>query len=562
MKFKTVGSIAAFLCGCVLAFGAAAPATAVSAQDTAAQPPAAKTGKAFPSTPNEVLQVRASVIQGTDQQLRKVCEGKTLDFNLRDYNLLEDAVLWMGSYTRPLSEIERRKRILEFLLENGCRPDPASVGGLSPVVKTVVNDHKDFFDLFVQYGVDLTACDAAGKNVTDYIMDALSTMGKPPRLDAYYAEKLPPPNDAVFMAIRWSDLAALETALRDPEKRKLMNVPDKDGRTMLYYALRLNHPKPDIVRTLLEAGAALDKVSIRPGQTALDFVMMPEGSMGHKPDPKQIEIVPVLWEYRERLSDRDWLLAASRAVKLKNTDLFVFFLDHGLDPEKVDRENHTPAKVAYEYGTKEMVEAMDRKGFKKPFWAAVKWNDVALVQEYIDDGIDVNQDGMYWAVKSNLPDMVELMLANGAYAKGEDYIGTTRGNPLRTAVDDLPDGAAVVETLLKHGFKAEYPSNPEKPDWLHDSALAHALFEKKYKTARLLVQYGARKDLRITIHRTSRTGLDASTHPTIVEYFHDSPEAMAAIGEDGVVYHVETAAEKAGMYLSLPSRIYHFFFGP
>ena len=562
MKHKSVSTIAALLCGGVIAFGAAAPAPAVSAQDASAQTPAAQTGKTFPSTPNEVLQVRACVTQGNEQQLREACEGKTLNLNLRDYNLLADAVLWMGSYARPVSEIERRKRILEFLLEHGCRPDPSSVGGLSAIVKTVVNDHRDFFDLFVQYGVDLTACDNTGKNVTDYIMDALATNGKPPTLASYYAEKLPPPNDAVFMAIRWSDLAALETALRDPEKRKLVNVPDKDGKTMLYYALRLNHPKPDIVRALLDAGAALDKVSVRPEKTALDFVMMPEGSMGYKPEPKQMEIIPVLWEYRERLSDRDWRLAASRAVKVRNTDLFVFFLDHGLDPEKVDRESHTPAKIAYEQGTKEMVEAMDRKGLKKPFWAAVKWNDVALVQEYIDDGIDVNQDGMYWAVKSNLPDMVELLFANGAYDKPEDYAGTSRGNPLRTAVEDLPDGAAVVETLLKHGFKAEYPRNPENPDWLHDSALAQALFDRKYKTAKLLVQYGARKDLRITIHRTSRTGLDASTHPTIVEYFRDRPEAMEAIGEDGVVYQVERAAEKAAEKLSLPSRIYHFFFGP
>ena len=164
---------------------------------------------------------------------------------------------------------------------------------------------------------------------------------------------------------------------------------------MLYYTLRLNHPKPDIVRALLDAGASLDMVSIRPAKTALDFVMMPEGSMGHKPEPKQIEIIPVLWEYRERLPDRDWRLAASRAAKLQNTDLFVFFLDQGLDPEMVDRENHTPANIAYQFGTKEMVEAMDRKGFQKPFWAAVKWNDVALVREYIDDGIDVNQDGLF-----------------------------------------------------------------------------------------------------------------------------------------------------------------------
>ncbi|MBR6241216.1 MAG: hypothetical protein IKQ82_07135 [Lentisphaeria bacterium] len=562
MKHKSVSTIAAILCGTVIAFGAFAPAPAVSALDTSVQTSAAQTGKTFPSTPNEVVLVRACVTQGNEQQLREACEGKTLDFNLKDYNLLEDAVLWMGSYARPVSEVERRKRILEFLLENGCRPDPGSVGGLSAVVKTVVNDHRDFFDLFIKYGVDLTACDATGKNVTDYIMDALSTKGKPPRLDAYYADRLPPPNDAVFMAIRWSDLAALETALRDPEKRKLVNVPDKDGKTILYYALRLNHPKPDIVRALLDAGAALDKVSVRPEKTALDFVMMPEGSMGYKPEPKQMEIIPVLWEYRERLSDRDWRLAASRAVKVRNTDLFVFFLNHGLDLDKVDRENHTPAKIAFEQGTKEMVEAMDRKGLKKPFWAAVKWNDVALVQEYIDDGIDVNQDGMYWAVMSNLPDMVELLFANGAYDKPEDYAGTSRGNPLRTAVEKLPDGAAVVETLLKHGFKAEYPNDPEKPDWLHDSALAQALFDRKYKTARLLVQYGARKDLRITIHRTSRTGLDASTHPTIVEYFRDRPEAMEAIGEDGVVYQVERAAEKAAEKLSLPSRIYHFLFGP
>ena len=88
------------------------------------------------------------------------------------------------------------------------------------------------------------------------------------------------------------------------------------------------------------------------------------------------------------------------------------------------------------------------------------------------------------------------------------------------------------------------------------------MFDRKYKTARLLVKYGARKDLRITIHRKSVTGLDASTYPTIVEYFHDSPKAMEAIGEDGVVYHIETAAEKTRMYIEAPFRILQFLFGP
>ena len=70
MNQKKGYTIAAIICGCVIAFGAAAPAPAVSAQDASAQGTASQTGKTFPSTPNEVVLVRACVTQGNEQQLR------------------------------------------------------------------------------------------------------------------------------------------------------------------------------------------------------------------------------------------------------------------------------------------------------------------------------------------------------------------------------------------------------------------------------------------------------------------------------------------------------------
>ena len=67
---------------------------------------------------------------------------------------------------------------------------------------------------------------------------------------------------------------------------EFINVPDKDGNTMLYYALLFNHPNPDIVRALLEAGAEMELVTSQCYDSALMTLTRPSATSGRAGSPR------------------------------------------------------------------------------------------------------------------------------------------------------------------------------------------------------------------------------------------------------------------------------------
>jgi len=176
-----------------------------------------------------------------------------------------------------------------------------------------------------------------------------------------------------------------------------------------------------------------------------------------------------------------------------------------------------------------------------------------------------SESGLNFAVLAGLPDMAELMIQNGAYTQPEDYYKNGKAYPLRTAVERLPDGSPIVEILMKHGFKAEYPVDSANPNWGFDSALAWALLEHHYKTAKNLTQYGARTDIEVRVtygEEETLNGTFINKMGTLAERYWNDPDALDAIGyRKDVIDHTRDAAHDAAMFVTVPFRVLKYLFG-
>ena len=545
-----------------------------------------KTRDTYPATQKDIMTVSEMIRVGSPKGLLKLCEGKTdLDFSVQDGTLLRKAMS-PGSPNSGLQNTNAERLIVaEFLLKNGCAPLLATDVGVACAATAVSSNNIDMFLLLQKYGFDVNRADSSGRNVTDYVLDAFdhatpqldsaltTRIVSTPTLDPFFNGKLPEGRLALFRAVRRNDLEGVRNAIREKRGIEFINVPDKDGNTMLYYALRPEHPNPDIVRALLEAGAEMESVTSHYSyDSALMTLTRPSETSGSQTKlPKQMEIVPILWEYRDRCPEREWQRMACVAAETKNTDLFEFFMKNGLDPQKEGwMMGRTPAESAWRDGTKEMVALLDKMRIQKPFWAAVKWNDIALVKEYIREGVDVNRNmGLHYAVLSDLPAMAELLILNGAYIEPEEYRKylPNCGYPLTTAVERVRDGAAVVEVLMKYGFKPEHPKDPAKPDWNWDSDLVHALWQQKYDTAKIMVKYGARTDLIVPVQYMwgeTLSGFPKVENGTLAERFRKYPDALDAIGySPGVFDYIGDTVHDAAMAVMSPIRLFNcLVYGP
>ena len=539
----------------------------------------------YPLTQSEILQVLQSIEYGRNVFDLCARQDKELDFNVDNGRLLLVAIfdpsLCDNSNGIPASQkIATKLSVVEFLLKNGGAEILETDAGVACAAAAVTRNNIDAFNLLLKYGYDLKRTDKSGRNVTDYVLDELekpmpaSSRGKTGfrtgrKLDPFFAEKLPEANLGLFRAVRKNDVAAVEKAVREKRGIEFINEMDKDHKKLLYYALAPEHPNPDIVRALLEGGAELSSVgSYLDVTTVLDFVVR----------EKKNEVLPVLWEFRDRLSEEKWIWGFVRAAKVKNEEAFRFFLDHGFDPYVCLAPREAPALIVYLNGTKEMVDMLDRKGLKKPFWAAVKWNDLDLAKEYVTSGVDVNDGkmrlpvvagpGVYEpymdrmlfgsadggipllaAVEAGNLEMTELLLQNGAFTKPEDYFSRKATYPIIPAVKS-GNSAAMTELLLKYGFKPDYPKTPGDRDAERTSALFLALKTHHLKTARILVQYGARKD--VTASRSFEHGFGNKT-VTLHDYYIDDPLALEAMDDSkGILDFAEEYSRDALWYLSLP----------
>ena len=489
-------------------------------------------GDTFPKTEEEINLVEDLIVGAEYEELLKLCEGKNLDFNVNatmgtskaQVPLLSRAIERYPQY-RDQYFLERKNKIFEFVLNHGGAAAIPTEMGASCVAEAAMTNNKTVFDLLVKNGFDFNQKIPNGKTVLEYLLEQ-NIKVDPDIMGKIKAATRP----SLFTLVREGNADGLKKALEDEENRAAVNTPIEPtgggvaGKTVLEYALdpKDGFPHTETVKTLLAAGATFKERNI-------SGLML----------SKQEHLLPLFWEYRDRMSGEDWDKCFNEAALYRNTDAFKFFLEKGLDPEKKENSasTRTPRFNAYLQGTQEMVEMLEARGFKKPFWAAIRWNDLDLVKEYLAAGADVNEADnvsrskpIMLALSTGNLKMAELLLEHGVKVSPDDYRRAGDHYPVEIAA-----GAGLtkmVELLLKHGFVPDFPKTPGDTEHPYQSsALYMALRQKHYETAKVLLQYGARTDLTMKDKVwDSSEKKRVEKELTLKEIFQNDPEALKVLG--------------------------------
>ncbi|MBQ7731156.1 MAG: ankyrin repeat domain-containing protein [Lentisphaeria bacterium] len=491
-----------------------------------------QSGETFPKTPEEIKLVEDLIISAKYEDLLKLCEGKDLDFNVNatmgtskvQVPLLSRAIEQSPQY-RDQYFLERKNKIFEFVLNHGGAAAIPTERGAACVADAARTNNKTVFDLLVKNGFDFNQKIPNGKTVLEYLLEQ-NIKVDPEIMGRIQAGTRP----SLFTLVREGNADELKKALEDEENRAAVNTPIEPtgggvaGKTLLEYALspKDGFPHTETVKTLLAAGAKFKEKNI-------SGLML----------SKQEHLLPLFWEYRDRMSGEDWDKCFNYAALYRNTDAFKFFLEKGLDPEKPENSvsTRTPRFNAYLQGTQEMVDMLEARGFKKPFWAAIMWNDLELVKEYLDAGADVNEADkvsrskpIMHALSDSHLEMAELLLEHGVKVSPDDYRRAGEHYPVEIAAHG--GQTKIMDLLLKHGFVPDFPKTPG--DTKHprqSSALYIALLHKHYETAKLLLKYGARTD--VTDEKTvfdREQGKSVKIDAGLEELFKNDPEALKVLG--------------------------------
>ena len=562
---------------------AAAPpadnAAASAADNAAASASAEESDEVLPRTPEEAALMERIIMDAQYDEVVRLCAGKKVDFGAKARYPLLFAAVERYPQNRDQYFLERKVQIMKFMLENGGADLVRTDIGFLCVEAAVQSNNKEVFDLFLQYGYNLNMKDARGKTVLDY------ALAWPDQIDPEIMNKLRSVAPAsLFSLVRLSDAEGLRKALQNGENLEAINKWDSRSHSLLYYAAESGRNSfgeqvfapagPDVFRVLLEAGAdpAHVQVASDGNPAVLSFIVWQQRN----------DLLPVLWEFRDKLPEEEWKKGLAYAAQHENAGAFRFFLEKGFDPME-SRTSSTPDTVetAYMYGPKEIVDMLDQRGLKKPFWAAVRWNDLELAKEYIAAGTDVNarvklQSGsavpFSLAVRANQKEMVELLLDNGAYVAPEDYFKNRMTYPLDIAAG-LQGGEAMTRLLLERGFTPDHPVDPNAAgvyashDGENDARLTSSLYialdRRNFDTARILVEFGARKD--VTVPKEYR--LFGTSFVDLHEYYVDDPNALAAMGEEKGFFDytkefLRDAAWVISMPVTVPLTLYLFLFTP
>ncbi len=155
--------------------------------------------------------------------------------------------------------------------------------------------------------------------------------------------------------------------------------------------------------------------------------------------------------------------------------------------EEYLKSKNPPAKSAEEtqYYNQKFAQLKIEKS-TEGFIKAIKKGDIEVVKLFLDAGIDPNVNyynayPIYYAVKANKDDIVNLLLERGAHAN----IGFEA--PVLWALKNKND--AMAKILIENGAKINYT------DYFTGKTLIYyAVKGKHYEVARLMIEYGVKID--------------------------------------------------------------------
>jgi len=485
-----------------------------------------QSGDTFPKTPEEISLAEELILGAEYDRLLELCKGKKLDFNVNGTRGNKSPLLYQAIEHDPERRnqdfLDRKNKIFEFVLNNGGAAVISTEGGVACVGEAAATNNKFAFDLLVKDGFDFNRKLKIGMTVQEYLLKYRNIA----KIDAEIMKKINSESRLpLYMRLPSIDAADLKKELEDKENPVDVNKPDGSGKTLLDYAIDPNqYCSPAIVSTLLDAGAKFKESTVRQISSSNE----------------RYYFLPLFWQHRDQLTEDAWYDCFRSSITARNIEAFKFFLEQGFDPDKKTNNPyvHSPLMVVYEDGTQEMVEMMEARGYKKPFWAAVKWNDLDLAKEYLDAGVDVNEPDnvtrkkpISLALSTGNLELAELLLEHGVKVSPDDYRRPGDYYPVASAATN--GQTKMVELLLKHGFVPDFPETPG--DTKHprqSSALYIALLHGHYETAKLLLKYGARTD--VTGEKTvfdREQGKSVKIDAKLEELFKDDPKALEVLGK-------------------------------
>ncbi len=481
-------------------------------------------GDTFPMTAEEISLVEFLINGAEYDKLIELCKGKKLDFNVNAVSNQKVPLLYRAIESDPERRtkdfLDRKNKIFEFVLNNGGAAVIPTEGGMACVEEAAATNNRFAFDLLVKDGFDFNRKNSSGSTIQEHLLRYRNIS----KIDAEIMKKINSESKlSLYMRLQSIDAADLKKELEDKENPVDVNKPDGSGKTLLDYAIDpKQYCSPAIVSTLLDAGAKFKQSTVRQIISS-----------------NKIYFLPIFWQHRDELTENEWYDCFRASVDARNIEAFKFFLEQGFDPDKKTNNPYvfSPLMNVYENGTQEMVELMEARGYKKPFWAAVKWNDLELAKEYLAAGVDVNEADqvtrekpILLAVSAGNLKMAELLLEHGVKVSPDDYRRWEDHYPVASAATS--GQTKMVELLLKHGFVTDFPKTPG--DTKHprqSSALYIALLHRHYETAKLLLKYGARTD--VTDEKTvfdREQGKSVKIDAGLEELFKNDPEALKVLG--------------------------------
>jgi pectate lyase len=271
--------------------------------------------------------------------------------------------------------------IAKLLIDAGARLD-SKTGGSTALHYAVEYRHEDMVRLLLDHGADVSVRDQWGQGSTP-LMKARRSKDKE-IVDLLQAKLT---ETSIHWAARQGVLAKVEEFLEDGID---VNAKDSQGMTPLLLAVQRGHK--DIIDLLIAKKADVN-VKNETGQTPLDL-----------------------------------------AVRQNNKDIVELLIANDADIDAKNDEGQTPLDIAISQNRSEVVKLLAAKGADISFHSAARIGDLAIVENIIRKGTDLNakdvsgRTPLHYAVEYGHKNIVELLITKGANVNIKDDDGNTPGH--------------------------------------------------------------------------------------------------------------------------------------
>jgi len=324
--------------------------------------------------------------------------------------------------------------LVQRIIENGTDVDSIDYyNNRTALHRAAISGRRDVVELLLAKGADIDRKDNDGRTPLDYALQN----GHTEIAELLIAQGATV--SSIHVAVQVGDLEKVNAFL---EQDADVNAKDKQGKTVLFYAVEHNHK--DIVELLIAKGADVNAKEDG-GYTPLYYALW----YGNK------DLTTLLISKGAEVNvepEKDYPLIYY-AVWNEDLDTVKLLVAKGAKFDVKILEDRTAFHYAVGQGSRDIAEFLVSKGIDaSTFHVAAGMGDLARVKNHIEQGADVNtQDELgwtplYWAASLGQTEVAKLLIDKGADVRTAATDGGTALHQAAQAGDN-----ELVELLLSKG---------------------------------------------------------------------------------------------------------------